>query len=145
MHRYSAFNRLEQYSGSMGGTVKKPPENFKGTVAEWGLLSYGKRNSIRNAVSIAANRKLWFQKNKERLNAEQRKIYAENPEKKNAKSVRNQVYNRKHHEANREALNAKKRAHYHEHSDTILAKQREHRIEKEKSFYEMFGEDGIQP
>ena len=99
--------------------VKPKPATYSGTEQEWQALSTDQRGRIRHAVKISA----YYKKN----------------------AVQYAARNKAYHEVNKGTLNAKCRAYYHVNSDTILAKQRAYRLEKEKTFIETWGEDGIQP
>ena len=131
------------------GIFKPPPGTYTGTAQEWQALSstqrfnmrnpgYSKAHYKKNAVRVAAVRKDYRENNTVQITAYQQAYRETNKDDINAQQ---KVYR----EANKDDINAKQRVYYHANSDTILEKQRARKLKKDKEFYEMWGEDGIQP
>ena len=93
---------------------------------------------IANNEAITAQKKMYYEVNKKDIIAKQSVYYDANKE---AYLATHKV----HRDANKDDINYKQRVYYHANSDTIMEQQRAYKLEKEKTFYEMWGEDGIQP
>ena len=124
--------------GRPKGVFKPPPGTYTGTTQEWQALSSTQRFNMRNPGQSAAYSKAHY-KNNAVLVATVRKDYREN------NLVQITAYQQAYRETNRDKLNAQQLVHYHANSQVISIQNQQRRIEKNKEFREMFGDDGIIP
>ena len=123
--------------GNLKATVK-PPDTYTGSISDWQALPGTKRYKIMHAVRIAEKRKTYASNNKDKLNTISKKWRTTHPEK--CISISREYY-----KSNQADILAKKKVRYHANSDTIMEKQRARKLEKDKTFLKMFGEDGVIP
>ena len=122
--------------------TSKQPATYQGSLEDWQALSPQKRHGIVHGVQLVAKRKIYNAKNKNRDRATERLRVAKNPEKYAAGQKKSQVKYALAHPEKKKALT---KAWYDNNSQAISIKRQQRRIEKNKEFREMFGEDGIQP
>jgi hypothetical protein len=102
-----------------------PPPQYKGTLVEWTGLNaatqYRIVYRILNAEKRAVAAKLWRSNNGPKV-AAYKKLYRSN---------------------NKEHIAAHNRIYYEDNQEQLCAQARARYIEKEKAFFEMFGEAGV--